>query len=178
MYIGVMLIAISLIVVFKATSNFFKYRRLTSLKDTYENYITQKSGWSVHENQQEIIELFKKAGLKDKTVLISEMVDPMHINNAYVSIFDNMMKFKGEIINNMHSLFCQAIGVYKRRCFDSINPLYWIDFLLFLPQKTIIYLGFNEGSKTATAIIKTINVIYWISSIGATIIKLMRISFV
>ncbi|MFZ2316101.1 MAG: hypothetical protein WAW86_10660 [Gammaproteobacteria bacterium] len=179
MHIAIIMIVIFLItVIYKATLNFFRYRRLTSLKNTYEKYITQKSDWLIHENQQEIIELFKKAGLKDPQVLISEMIDPMNVSNAYVSLFDNMMKFKGAIINNMHSFFCQAIGVYKKRCFDSINPLYWIDFVLFLPQKIIIYLGLDQGSKVAAAIVKTINVIYWVSSIGATFIKLMHINFV
>jgi hypothetical protein len=143
------------------TYYFLKYRRTCKLQSFYEGYLLRR-GWDMHEHQQEIISLFKSAGLQNLKVPFVGMIGPTHESISLNGIFDGMMKFTPGISHNMHSLFCQAKGVYKKRMRDSVNPFYWLEIIIFLPQKIVGYLGFNENSKTIVAISKTLKVLYWI----------------
>jgi hypothetical protein len=73
----------------------------------------------------------------------------------------------------MHGLFLEAIGVYKKRVNNSINPLYWLEVIFFFPEKIINYFGLNNGSQTIIIVSKTFNAIYWTVGIVITLIKLI-----
>lgn len=41
-------------------------------------------------------------------------------------------------------MFYEAEGVYRQRMFDSLNPVYWIELIIYAPKKLLTYLGFDE----------------------------------
>ena len=153
--------------------NFSKLRRLKKLMPAYEAYIKNPSSWTFHEKKCEVISLFKSAGLKDPQLPLVQAVDPMHVVRGNYSVFDNITVLKPEFINTMHGLFLEAIGVYKKRVNNSINPLYWLEVIFFFPEKIINYFGFNNGSQTIVIVSKTFNAIYWTVGIVITLIKLI-----
>lgn len=62
-------------------------------------------------------------------------------------------------------LFIKSHGYYRQKFLQNFNPFYWINVIIFLPQRIIYYLGINYKMKT----IHLLNLIYWICSIIFTI---------
>ncbi len=163
--------------------NFSKLRRLKKLMSGYEEYIKNPSSQAFHEKKCEIIGLFQSAGLRDPQVPLVQMVDPMHIVRGNYSVFDNLTVLKPEFISAMQALFLESIGVYKKRVSNSINPVYWLEVIFFLPEKIINYFGMSNGSQTIAIVSKTLNIVYWVAGIAITFliyyfrIKLIYLSF-
>lgn len=153
------LIFIILLIIFiKAVLNFYKLKRLLKLEAAYKNYINHDTSWDFHEKKQEIITLLKGAGLKSSCVPYLKPADFGFVTKHNLDLFDNLA-FNNEDINLLIlSNFRQAAGVYKKRLLDSINSLYWLEVIIFLPQKVIDYIGFNGESKIVAAVSKTINI--------------------
>lgn len=74
---------------------------------------------------------------------------------CYSDLFDK------DNVNVIKIEFIKSHGYYKHKFFQNFNPFYWINFVLFLPQNIIYYLGFKRKSKS----IKLLNIIWWIFSI-------------
>jgi hypothetical protein len=163
------ILLILIIIGLKAALNFYRLKKLLKFQDIYKGYTTEKyegeEGWLFYEKKQEIKELFEKAGIKSGQLPIMQPVGYGYVQSLNIDIVENMANTQyPAIIGHMIGCFKQAIGVYKRRLKDSINPFYWLELIIYLPQKTIEYIGFSQDSKSATAVSKTINVIYWLVS--------------
>jgi hypothetical protein len=160
------LIVIFVLAFVKFTCNYFRARKVRRLFSQYENYILEKPDWSFHKNKSEIIALFKEADLQDVAIQVESAVSNGGITISQVSLFENMLKFELTIINNIHSCFLQAIGVFELRMKNSYSILYWGKEIFFAPQRIIKYIGFSEESKLA----KLLNVIWWGSTVMLYII--------
>lgn len=57
--------------------------------------------------------------------------------------------------------FSEAIGVYKHRMIESINPIVWMRVIIFLPRYVMDYIGIEPGKKS----LRVIHVIGWIIEI-------------
>ena len=152
-----LLIAFLLILAYKLISNFFFYRRIVHLKKIYFDYIESKNN-DLLEYKSEIIDLFQKANVKDKIVVYTEPVGYGYISNSNVSVFNNIQlkddRFVARIINS----FDESISVFKYRCKQCFNPIYWIQTLIYLPKHIFEFLGLD----TSTLVSKILQLIYWI----------------
>jgi hypothetical protein len=86
-----------------------------------------------------------------------------------MEVFENIGRNDERIVLLMIGIFRQAIGIYKKRIIDAINPFYWLEFIIFLPQNIIQYVLGN--SAIPNWFIRLINVFYWLSGIVISIIK-------
>ncbi len=66
-------------------------------------------------------------------------------------------------------MFEEAIGEYKSRCLEVFSPLYWINTVIYLPQKILQYIGL----PSETWIGRILNAIWWISVAIYTVNKEM-----
>lgn len=103
--------------------------------------------------RQQTVELFKIANIKDKKVFHYESVGCGALISGNVSVFDNAHVLYSDITHHIADCFLEAEGVFKSRCWDSINPM----FLFKLPEEILKYLGISPES----AIIKIFNLIWW-----------------
>ncbi|HAT3845169.1 TPA: hypothetical protein KKX32_002677 [Legionella pneumophila] len=51
--------------------------------------------------------------------------------------------------------------MYKKRMCESVNPVYWIEFLIFLPKNIVEYLLGGEQNTIPNWAIRLLNIAYW-----------------
>jgi len=145
-----------LIKLFINLSRLIEIKRLFRLykkwSDKYEIDITEKTS--------QIIELFKNAGISDKTLRITRGIIGRSVERINVSVFENIFLLDRNVTETVCYTFKEAIGIYKRRIINSISLRYWIEVIVFFPQKFIQYLHIAIKDD----IIKIFQVIYWIIS--------------
>ncbi len=52
-----------------------------------------------------------------------------------------------------------SLAIFLNRILESLNPLYWIDAIINLPKKALLYLGMSPES----VFIKLFQIIWWIT---------------
>lgn len=62
---------------------------------------------------------------------------------------------------NIETLFIKSHGYYKYLFLQNFNPFYWINIVVFLPQRIDNYLELKFKRKT----IHFLNIFYWIFSV-------------
>lgn len=155
----VVLIFFSLMVL-RLVINAYKLRRIKKLYQLYHNYI-RNANWDFVQCKQEIVSLFKEAGLKDSSVLHQEFLGYGRFANMQMSVFSNITILREDIVGIVQISFNEAIGVYKKRRNDSLNPIFWLEFIFKMPQYLLEFFGVLP-EKIA---VKVILVIYWIAAL-------------
>ncbi|HHF7344418.1 TPA: hypothetical protein ACPSKB_000823 [Legionella feeleii] len=167
------LFAFLLVVSYKILLNFIALYKVKKFHSLYVNYIEKikKPEWTevrekILQNKTDIIQILANCGLKDFSVFTTTPTGYGHVEHKQVSILQNL-QYVGQIneINIPSTLdiyLIQAKGILKKRIVEALNPLYWINTLIFLPQNIITYLGFSLDNKKTETITRVINVIYWI----------------
>lgn len=108
--------------------------------------------------KQNIIKLFKNAGLKDNYEPISVPTGYGMVTTTKTSLFDNIFYDSKKNAGQVKQYFLEAKGVYRSRIFESFNPIYWIKCCIFLPKMIIEYLGLNSD----TIFTKISQIIFWL----------------
>lgn len=165
-------ITIIFIILMKITINGFRLIRLKQLENSYKKF-TETPILSFHEKKYEIVELFKKAGLSDRYFTQMVPIGLGHGTARNITLFDNIGTPDPDIVLLLITYFKEAAGIFKKRIFDSLNPIYWIEFLIFLPQNIIYYLGLNKDSKNIQIFTKVLNIIWWIISVLIGVFKFL-----
>jgi hypothetical protein len=81
-------------------------------------------------------------------------------------VFRNLSNRREDVVMLIVSMFHKAMGVYKSRMWETINPLYWIESIIFLPRQLFTYLRVPPES----VLIKLGQAIYWLLCIAAGLI--------
>lgn len=139
--------------------NLSRYIQCKRLLAVYERYIKEPK-WTFVENQLQVINLFKGAGVEDSTVTHVEEIGYGNLQSSRPSVFKNMPVRREDIVRITLGMFHRAIGVYRSRMIETINPLYWIETIIFLPRQILNYLGVTPES----VIIKIAQLIYWLAA--------------
>jgi len=108
-----------------------------------------------------IIKIFKSAGVGNSYKNTLEPVGFGKIRTYNISIFDNLPLLTDDVPITVMGMFQQTIGVYKSRIFESINPFFWLEFILFMPRYIFEY--FNVDPKNI--FVKIAQILYWLISI-------------
>ena len=151
------LITFLVIIITRFVLNISKYKRTKNLYAKYNDYL-RENGWEFAQYKQEILQLFKDAGLKDSGVIHQEFMGFGQFANMTLSAFDNLMSNRADIAPKIIIAFQEALGVYKRRAMESFSPIFWIEFVVKLPQYLFEFFGVvpeKIGVKIAV-------VLYWI----------------
>jgi hypothetical protein len=148
---------------FRALSNLAYWLRVENLYKRYSDYAAGvKSNYNIEPRKQEIATLLKRANVEDSRVPTSQSMGYGQVANFSASARANM--FFHSMVSSMREQFLEAIGVYRKRFFDTFNPLCWVDCIVFLPKHTLAYLG----AKPDGAASKALTVVYWgLSAVAA-----------
>jgi hypothetical protein len=123
----------------------------------YKKFIIDDEWQKITSHQQKIISLFKNAGLEDILVPVVEPAGFGYIQTGNGSVFTNLTNKRKDIASHVIDLFYRAKGVYKDRMLEAFNPLFWIMFLVNLPENLFSYLGFS----TENVFSRIIQLFYW-----------------
>lgn len=154
--------------------NLYYFFRIKKLYVIYINYWA-KNSYKATQYKTEIIEIFKKAGIKDSRIGYSQPIGFGQLQTGTASVINNMFVNRNDILIAMNDYFNDAIGIFRKRIFQNFNIVYWIECILFLPRTIFEYLGLAQSNK----IIKIFQVLYWIFSVvyaiyGETINKFIQ----
>lgn len=140
--------------------NWTKRRQIQNYYNLYVEYLNNPS-FEMAKHEVQIIELFKLAGLKDSGYMFERYIEAGvggYLQPINTSLFDNILTRKDDIIPRVKQLFNSAIGVFEYRMRQSYNPFFWIESFIFLPTRTLQYIGLIKGGIN----IRIIQVIYWL----------------
>jgi len=137
--------------------NLSRYLQCWNYLEEYKQYI-EGGGWKIVENSLQIIKLFQDAGVEDTTVSHIEEIGYGHLQSFRPSVFRNISNKREDIVRHVLAMFHQAMGSYRSRMYETINPIFWIESLIFLPRQLLKYLGVSPESLPS----KILQVIYWV----------------
>jgi hypothetical protein len=147
-----------IVLALKFLMNFSRYFQCKRFLAEYERYVNEPK-WTFVESEPQVVKLFSSAGVKDSTFSHVEEIGYGNLQSSRPSVFNNMSVRREDVVHITLRMFHKSIGVYRSRMLDTINPLYWIETIIYLPKQILNYLGVVPES----AIIKIAQIIYWIS---------------
>lgn len=142
-------------IVYKVAANWRYRKRLRDLRQVYQQYLEDtvakdhKPDWSIVEQKEEVVELFRRAGLSDSRIVRPKLIGYGQVHNQELGIFDNIVSDDGEITIKVVHYFHMADGVYTKRIKEAFSPFYWTETILFLPSKLMKYVGFPADTVVA-----------------------------
>lgn len=137
-----LLIVFAFAVLYKLIINSYKYWFCKKMKKEHiewangnnDNFPTYKI---------KIISMFKDAGVRSVKFPVSEATGNYMVATYNADVFTNFPSLIEKVFLSADKMFNFAIGVFRSRIFDAINPLYWIDLIIFAPKHFIEYLDFD-----------------------------------
>lgn len=108
--------------------------------------------------------LMKYAGIENKQVSITQSVGYNLAKTSSGRLFDNYPSAIRDIAAITAEAFEEAIGTYKGRAIDAINPLYWLSLIVYLPTRVCSSLG----AKADSVPVKILQGIYWLVGVVTT----------
>ena len=156
--------------IYKILLNGIKLYKLKRFYSTYKDYIKKPNCSELNEKileaKAEIIQILDDCGLKDFGVSQTRPTGFGYAEHKQISILQNLhcIGEMGEvdIPNVVNTYLIQARGILKKRIIEAFSPLYWINIIIFLPQKITTYLGFSLDDKKVETTVRVLNVIYWL----------------
>lgn len=167
------IIAFVSVLAYKFISNIIYYFKILHFRQLYYDYLNRKSN-NISIYKRTIINLFKKAGIKDAFIPMAQPMGYGQIANFKSSIFTNFPNLLQPHVSGTLSMFDEAIGIYKSRIFEAFSPLYWIDCIIFLPRNIFQYIGFDSEKM----FIKIFQIIWWIFAPVGVIFRTSLLNFV
>lgn len=154
------IILFALIVVYKALLNFTRLKQLQRYEKEFVSFLSDKPS-KIDEHKMQAIELFKKANIPDSQMPVTQPVGFGKVASFNASVYHNFPMAERAIAEPTLLMFKNAIGVYKSRIFEAINPLYWIDLIVFLPKNLLTYIGLNMDNASSKLWNVFLSFVWW-----------------
>lgn len=162
------LIIISIILVLNFIYQYHQYRRCEKFKTWYEKWLLDANfKKDLNQYRMELKSLIYRAGLKNIKIPFEEPIGGGHIRTMTINPIDQFPTRIQVIAFSILRNISAAQGVYKKRMWASINPIQWIEFIIFLPSIILSYLGLEKENSIS----KIFNVIWW--AVGVVIIPVI-----
>lgn len=149
---------------YKLISSLIDFFKIRYFKKLYCNYLSNKS-IKIFQYKTSCINLFKKLNISDAKIPITQKTGYGQLANFTTSLFDNFPDNTTLFVPETMRIFQDSIGICKSHIFECFSIKYWIDCILFLPKKILIYLNVSAES----IFIKIFQIIYWFSGILLTL---------
>lgn len=149
------------IVIYKVLSNAACLFNISRYEKEFVKLPTGNS--KIFEHKQHVVKLWKRAGISDVYMPMTKPLGFGQIANMNVSIFTNFPSLQKAQFVAALNLFDEAKGVYKSRILESVNPLFWIDLLVFLPKNILLYLGMSEQNVAFKILNVIMQGLWWIA---------------
>lgn len=143
---GKVLILILIVLVTKAIYNLYYFFWAKYYFNRYLKYLDDHKDWYITRNKQKIVNLLKKANIQDSLLPATEPIGYGYIQTGNFSVFSNLALIRKDVARIVGQFLKEASGVFFNRFIETFNPIYWLEFFIFLPKNIANYLGFNgEG---------------------------------
>lgn len=153
-----------LIFAYKLVSNILYLVKIKYYKFLYDDFIENNS-ISIFQHKNHVVELFKKANISNNSYPITQFTGYNMVANGHTSVFTAFPTKDIRFLQPTELAFNNAIGVFRGRIFECLNPVYWVDCVLFLPKNILKYLNVSVES----ILVKFCQLIYWLVGIIVTL---------
>jgi hypothetical protein len=116
-------------------------------------------------NITEIKRLVKRAGLSEPVISFMEAKGYGFVGQESLNVFDNILFLNVNVQNNVSHVLHVAKGHYFNQVKNSINPIYWVEVLFFLPKEMVNASGFVANTKLSEVLVNIGQIVYWIAVI-------------
>jgi hypothetical protein len=145
------------IIIVKIIINAYRYFEINHYYKCYQEWFSDNN-LNLVQKKESVIHLWKMAGIQDSFVPRMENAGYGKLMTYNKHIFFSFPSNEEDLVNATILAFNQAIGIYRRRIYNSINPIEWILGVIFLPQHLLQYLGL----KVENVFVKICQVIWWL----------------
>lgn len=166
---------------YKVLTNYFNLKRIRELYGYFKTLPSEKSediDNRAFETKAEVIELFKRAGIRDRAIPEIELLGYGKAVPYNASAFNSYPNVRKKFFIVYTLMFDESIGTFKRRIKESINPLYWIDLIIFAPKKILDYLELDPKSRSTKILNLVLTFVYWLLGFIFAIFKESFITFI
>lgn len=171
-----LLIFLLLIPIVRCLIYFFDWRYLIKVCNKHKIYIdglgdnvseelkilSGKAAEWLTENSTEIKRRVKKSGVRNPVHSFMEPKGFGYIGKEQISTLDNILFLNTEIQHSVVYVLKRSRGHFKNETIKSLNPLFWIEILFFLPKAIVSASGIDASSKLADTGLKITQIIYWL----------------
>ena len=178
-----LLIFLLLIPVIRALIFFFDWRYLVKVCDQHNQYLKgvgysateeakelsgKASNW-ITENTTEIKRRVEKSGIQNPVYSYMDAKGYGYVGQEQLSTLDNLLYLNQNIQSSAVAVLKRTRGHFKNETIKSINPLFWLETIFFLPKAIVSASGIDASSKLAETGLKITQIIYWLVILGAVI---------
>jgi hypothetical protein len=152
---------------YKFVDNLVKWFKCINLKDQYVDYLMTNNGvGKLLQSKKSVQDLILSAGVSDYKVPWTQPAGYGLVHTMQPSVLSQFPSRLEPFEQTTLRMFEEAIGVYKNRVWESLSPLYWINVVIWLPKRFLVYLGINDSNFTAKIINSLFQFLYWLAGLA------------
>lgn len=167
---------IALVFLGRALHFHLRYRFLKEAARRHSTYAEQPASrtyedpstlW-LQEHTQRVKRYVLEAGVENPVIRWMEPAGLGFAQQRGASVLDNWLLLTPaglaqEVMPAAHNLIIRAYGHYRDERDRNLNPLYWIESLVFLPKRVLPSVGIQKPS-----VMNALQVLYWAATIALT----------
>ncbi|UVI32064.1 hypothetical protein [Paenibacillus spongiae] len=147
-----------IVVISRLILNLFRLNKTKMYLREYMNWLNSgEARIDLMEHQHMVTTLVNKAGKGDIRVPVSQAMGYGQIANFKADPFAAFPNRLESVAHITIQTLKSCIGIYRFRCFESFNPIYWLGLIVFLPRSILLYLGVESKS----IVTKVFNLLWW-----------------
>lgn len=135
----------------------YSYYKLNRIYDSYLCWLMDHSSTNVARKRSALKKLIAHAGISNPFLPTVEPMGWGQLASFKIDVLENFPSNREDMAKVACRIILDALGVYNDRMWSSINPLFWIQVFVFLPQSIIDYLGLS----TNTVLTKLLQLVWW-----------------
>jgi len=103
-------------------------------------------------------------GIDNQTKSYMEPLGFGYTQQQGLPVLRNLALLNPEILQSGKTLLRRAKGYYKSQSLKCFNPIFWIEFIVFLPREILNYFSFDKNVKFGSTLINLLQILYWIAT--------------
>lgn len=152
------------ILVYKFLSNLYYYHACKKLQLIYVDWINGEDNNCLY-TKAKVLKLFKRAHIKDAIFCQTEHVGYGQIVSYNIQAMSNYPLHNEDHMNYTLRAYDEAIGYFRDEMFNTFNPIYWIDTIIFLPKNILEYIGADTEKVSSKILNVILTAIWWIITV-------------
>lgn len=141
-------------------TNLYKWYRTNKICILYVEWLAKSEvTFNIHHYKSELLSLV--AVVPPKRIAYSQLLGYGQIANGQAYLMDQFPSRREDYAPAILQTIEEAIGYYKFQVRQCINPIYWIEFFVWLPKRLTTFLGLNSELKAMKLVNLFFQLIYW-----------------
>ena len=153
--------AFALILVYRFLTNLISYISAKRYKKQYFKWVKNPDEKFLL-SKRAVSNLLKKARVEDCKVPTSQPIGFGKVAAFNADVLSNFPSLDEDIFAATVRMINEAVGVFWNNMISCINPLFWIEAILFMPRHLLEYLGLNETQLSFRISNILLTAIWWV----------------